>query len=44
MDNLQYYVPAVMKSYEEGSFKPYYKWITFNTLLDDVKYSPVFEF
>ena len=33
MDYLQYYpVPLKQHSFHNLSFKPYYKWITFNTL------------
>ena len=32
MDNLQYSVEMIVKKYDIlPSFKPYYKWITFNT-------------
>ena len=32
MDNLQYYEDDNVDYEDEDCFKPYYKWITFNTL------------
>ena len=32
MDNLQYIQQLALDSKHDGGFKPYYKWITFNTL------------
>ena len=33
MDNLQYLNDTARKRIAKISFKPYYKWITFNTLV-----------
>ena len=32
MDYLQYYEEAIRNVVDSDSFKPYYKWITFNTV------------
>ena len=33
MDYLQYFVDREDSEEKEGSFKPYYKWITFNIII-----------
>ena len=35
MDYLQYRTNKEAKQLIEGSFKPYYKWITFNTEIEE---------
>ena len=36
MDYLQYTTQKTQERYQEYSFKPYYKWITFNTKISEV--------
>ena len=36
MDNLQYYDKKVREELKKFRFKPYYKWITFNTLVVEI--------
>ena len=34
MDNLQYLIVTLLNQQIQLRFKPYYKWITFNTVLE----------
>ena len=40
MDNLQYHATSYILHLKECCFKPYYKWITFNTekAVDDIPF------
>ena len=38
MDNLQYQIMDRFKELGVESFKPYYKWITFNTMLKEYEW------